>query len=292
MIVDYRYAVVVPSLHRRVYFRELTVRELININKSIMNGHTDQIIMCFDQIIEACCAEKGLLFTLLDKIIILLNIRANSVSTFCEITIVDKEEGGKEFKHTLEVARIINNLLQLPVEYKKTFNIGNEEIVYGIPLQPVENVNIIVPADYIHSISVNGEILTGLNKADTQTIVDNLDIEFFNQVKAYAVKIHDTFKQYPLYIVTSPFDKTRELIRQTMSIDFTLYDLIKMLFTENLNNLYRSIYNFSQILRIAPQYVEQLPPVEKDLLWSYHIRDEKDAEMRKSMNTKTGSFQP
>ena len=81
-------------------------------------------------------------------------------------------------------------------------------------------------------------------------------------------------------------------ISQNMSINYDMYDLLKMLFTENLHNLYRSIYSFNRQLNISPEYTEQLIPVEKDLLWGYYIKDCNDEAERKKATTKTGTFTP
>ena len=75
-----------------------------------------------------------------------------------------------------------------------------------------------------------------------------------------------------------------------MPLDFTIYDILKMLFTENLHNLYHTIYDFNQILHIDPKYTESLIPAEKTLLWGYYLKEQKDAEASKISKQKTGLF--
>lgn len=292
-MVNYYFKVYVPSLARRVSFKEITIRDFININKSILNNDYGEIIECFDLIIKECCIEKTLIFTLIDKVVILLAIRAYSVSTFCEIKINDKEEA-KEFDHKLELNQLIDALLRIPVDHKKTIKLGIGEIDYGVPFYPVKDVNIIAVADYIHCIRQGDQILIDSvsNRDDIQLMVDNLDTEVFVTISDYAKELNGKFQLNPLYTIKSPWNPSREIIKQKMSLDFSMYDLLKMLFTENLHNLYRTIYNFNQSLNVSPLYTENLIPVEKDLIWGYYIKDQRDAEASKQSNTKTGKFTP
>jgi hypothetical protein len=292
-MVAYYFKVYVPSLGRRVSFREINIRDWININKSIINNDYGEVVECFDAIIRECCIESGILFTLLDKVVILLAIRAYSISNFCDIKIRDKDED-KEFEHKLELNGLLDSLLRLPIEHKKVVTVNEVTIEYGVPLYPVKDANVVSVADYIHCIKKNDQVLIdNTNSRDEmQEIVNNLDMEMFTEVTDYAKGLNRVFQENPLYVIRSPYNQTRELISQKMLLDFTMYDLLKMLFTENLHNLYRSIYTFNQQLNISPDYTERLIPVEKDLLWGYYIKDQRDAEAAKASKQKTGSFIP
>lgn len=292
-MVNYYFKVYIPSMGRRISFREITIRDLININKSIINNDYGEVVECFDLIINECCIEKNLRFTLIDKIIILLAIRAYSVSTFCIVKITDSEEG-KDFDYQLEVNNLLDGILRIPVEHKKVFEINKIVVEYGVPFYPVKDSNNVIVANYIHTIKHDDQVLIdGNNSSDEiQQIVDSLDFDIHTEVTNYAKYLNETFQSHPLYIIKSPYNPSRELVNQKMSLDFVMYDLLKMLFTENLHNLYRSIYNFNQTLNIQPMYTENMIPVEKDLFWGYYIKDQRDAEAAKASNTKTGSFQP
>jgi hypothetical protein len=292
-MVAYYFKVYVPSLGRRVSFREINIRDWININKSIINNDYGEVVECFDLIIKECCLETGILFTLLDKVVVLLAIRAYSISNFCDIKIRDKDED-KEFEHKLEINGLLDSLLRLPIEHKKAVTVNEVTIEYGIPLYPVKDANVVSVADYIHCIKKDDQVLIDntSSRDEMQAIVDNLDMDMFNEVTKYAKELNHTFQENPLYIIRSPYNQTRELISQKMLLDFTMYDLLKMLFTENLHNLYRSIYTFNQQLNISPEYTERLIPVEKDLLWGYYIKDQRDAEAAKASKQKSGSFVP
>lgn len=293
MGIHYHYKVYVPSLQRKVSFRDINVRDLININKSILNDNTDEIIECFDHIIEDCCHEKGLMFTLLDKAIILLNIRASSIGVFCKLTITDNEEQ-KEFEYTLELFPLIEAISHIDVDVRREFQSGDITIVYGVPLNPVQDVNDIKIQDYIHYIKHKDEILVDFraSKEDLLQIVENIDFEFYNVVKTYVADIHKEFNEKPLYVIPSPFNRARTLVSQKMTIDFGFYELVKMLFKENLHNMYRVLYNFNQSLNISPDVTERMVPVEKDLLWGYHLKEQRDAKNKEQSNTRGTPFTP
>lgn len=122
--------------------------------------------------------------------------------------------------------------------------------------------------------------------------MNSVDVKVYQDINVYAKQLVDAINTHPIYIIKSPWDTSRLLISQNMSINYDMYDLLKMLFTENLHNLYRSIYSFNRQLNISPEYTEQLIPVEKDLLWGYYIKDCNDEAERKKATTKTGTFTP
>ncbi len=225
-MVSYYFKVYIPSLDRRVSFHEINIRDWININKSILNNDYGEIIECFDLIINSSCIEKGLPFTLVDKVVILLAIRAYSISTFFDIKINDKDEQ-KDFDHKLEVNQILDSILRLPIVHKKTIDLSSVSIEYGIPFYPVKDANIINVADYIHCIRAEDKILVNHEtpRSDVQQIVDSLDIQMFSQVSEYARDVNQVFQKNPLYVIKSPWNTTRELIKQKMMLDFTMYDL-------------------------------------------------------------------
>jgi hypothetical protein len=283
-MLNYNYQVFVPSLKRNVAFRELSLREVINVNKTIINNDIHETVACFNRVVEECCQEKGLVFNLLDKMTILLSIRSYSISTFCEITINDPDHT-QDFKHVLEVNNLINALTTMPVDDHRVLTIGKINIEYGIPYNPTHR-EIVQVADYIHRVTSEDDVFIDHNSSqeDKDQFVGQIDIKMFNEIVEYARYLVKTFNDCPLYIVKSPFTG-KEVVRQQMSLATPLYDLLKMLFTENLHNLYRSIYNFNQTLHISPLYTENITITEKDLLWSYHLKDEQEKERSKQMNT-------
>lgn len=293
-MVPYHFKVYIPSLNRKVLFHDITIRDWININKSIINNDYEEIINCFDLIIQECCIEKNLIFTILDKLIILLSIRSYSISTFCTLKITDKIED-KEFDYTLELNSLIDTLNNIPLIHKNTVDVNDLVIEYGIPIYPINDSNIILPSEYIHCIRYNGEIIISRdvnNLDDINQIMNFVDVKVYQDINVYAKQLVDAINTHPIYIIKSPWDTSRLLISQNMSINYDMYDLLKMLFTENLHNLYRSIYSFNRQLNISPEYTEQLIPVEKDLLWGYYIKDCNDEAERKKATTKTGTFTP
>lgn len=293
-MVPYHFKVYIPSLSRKVLFHDINIRDWININKSIINNDYEEVISCFDLIIHECCLEKDLIFTVLDKLIILLSIRSYSISTFCTLKIKDKIED-KEFDYNLELNSLINTLNQIPIIHRKTVDINGLVIEYGIPIYPINNSNIILPSEYIHDIKYRDQVLISReinNLEDINQIMNSVDVSLYQEINSYAKQLIDIINNNPIYIINSPWDTSRVLINQNMSINYDMYDLLKMLFTENLHNLYRSIYSFNRQLNISPEYTEQLIPVEKDLLWGYYIKDCNDESERKRSNTKNGSFVP
>lgn len=292
-MVHYYFKLFIPSISRKVSFRDITIRDWININKSILNNDYDELIECFDLIIDSCCIEQGLQFTLLDKIIILLSIRSFSISNFCTVTIKDNEVN-EDFNHQLELNNIINALYNLPIEHAKTVLFNNVKVTYGLPCIPLKNTTTIDVSKYIHSICVDDtEIVNKLtSEEDKQLIINTLDVQLFYTIIDYAKKLNEIFIANPLYVITSPWSHNKILVNQRMSMDLSMYDLLKLLYTENLHTLYRAIYKFNQELKIPPSYTENLIPVEKDLLWGYFIKDQRDAEAEKMSKTKTGSFVP
>lgn len=290
-MIDYQFQVFIPSLGYPLFFREVTMRDWININKSIIGDNPYEIVNCFEQILlKAINTKEKVLFTLHDKIIILLAIRAFSIGNFSELNITDNISKS-EFKYTLEINDLLSNLQKLPIKTKDVFHFNGMSVQYGVPLFPLARSDTIKCTDYIHCIYRDDEIIMdNINdQKEIQEIINQFDINLVKTITTYAKELNDLIIKDPLYTIKHPTEG-HIVIERYMSFDFELYDFIKLLFTENLHALYKSIYQFNQVLHISPEYIESLPPVEKDLLWGYYLKEQKDAEMakiQKSTNTFT-----
>ena len=66
------------------------------------------------------------------------------------------------------------------------------------------------------------------------------------------------------------------------------YEFLKLIFRENLHRIYRDIYDLVRVLKFTPEYVENMSPAERDLMWVYYKNDEK--EKQKLQNAKKQSI--
>jgi hypothetical protein len=57
------------------------------------------------------------------------------------------------------------------------------------------------------------------------------------------------------------------------------------LFTDNLHNILQEIYRLVKHAGFAPDYVEQLNPMERNLYWAYYLQEMQEASKQDGQYT-------
>lgn len=114
------YEVYVPSLKKNVMFRQLNTSQQKRLIKAIIDSpaYNTEFIFTLKKIIEENCAEKVDIneFTILDKMIIAIKMRANSIDNMLELTFELPKE--KDQKESTKIVRTINlnDLVELKLQ--------------------------------------------------------------------------------------------------------------------------------------------------------------------------------
>jgi hypothetical protein len=97
----------------------------------------------------------------------------------------------------------------------------------------------------------------------------------------HLLKVEENNTNCKLLSIYSPFSK-QVAVETPLSIDTNiLREFCKLLFTDDLNNIYQLTFNLVSSLGFNGEYIESLPPAEMYLYWALHLQKEnqqKEAE--------------
>lgn len=290
---NFYYGVYLPSLARKVYFKELDICQLKVIIKTILNSDDTALSLCFNEIVKANCKEDAskLDLTTLDRFIALLNMRVVSMGGSQKLQ-VTCEETQKIFSISYDYNQLITQLEETVLDKPKSSYQNGITVEFGLPLAArsfsTENVEFNKLVNSIRCIKI-GETeynLATLDFYDLTRIIENLPRVLTNDILEYLELQEIKINKVNFLNVENPF--TFKKIIQLMSFDEAVLNrILKLAFKEDLLTLYKSIYYMVHVLKFTPEYVENMTYNEKQLYWSYYLADEK--EKQKSANNQAPS---
>lgn len=303
------YTAWIPSLSKDIFISELTTRQQKELIKSILSPFnfefTKNSNILLEEVIQSDIDIKSL--TLIDKFLVLLKLRAVSISDKVEYELkCPKCE--KEIKTQTTLSTIINQLnhLDFPFNYGAVY--GNYIISGDLPTIETElafeETNTALPENYgelygeilirdvalfIRDVTISSN--NKLQKLDFGTlpfleryqIVEKFPIKLLQEIWTKIVTIKKSL-EVPLLKVTCPCGA--QVIDSKLSVTTPIYSsFLKSIFNENLHAIYQNIYYMTKILKFTPEYVESMAPGERAIYWGYYNRDMKEQQSKGEKNS-------
>lgn len=286
MSSHFYYGVYLPSIQRKVYFKELTIRQLKAVIKTILNGDDVALSICFNDVIKDNCKEdtSKLALTNIDRFIILLNMRIISIGSSQKVQ-VTCDETKKQFSYTIDYNNITDQLESINLASNITREYGSVTIEYGIPLasrvyqipEDISRYDVITKSIRRLKIGENEYNLSDLDFYSLTRIIESLPKNVSEDILLYLETQENKINQVKYILVTNPY--TEKLIEQSMSLnDNILMKILKLAYKEDLHTLYKSIYYMVHALHFDPSYVEELTVNEKQLHWTFYLADQKEKQ--------------
>lgn len=284
MSQHFYYGVYLPSVQRAVYFRELTIRQLKIIIKSILNGDDTALSMCFNDVIKDNCKEDidAIDLTVLDRFIILLNMRVISIGAEQSLQLTC-DETQKTFTYTINYNDIVAQLEAIKLDSNMTSHYENITIEYGVPLARLSHQ---IPNNLSRYDNLTRAV-RGLKIGDSQFKLVTMDFYSLSRIiESIPKAISDEILVYleaqgnkvnRVKYINSKNPYTDKKIEQSMTLDdIDLLRLLKLAYKEDLHALYKSIYYMVHVLHFDAEYVEKLTVNEKNLLYTFYLADEQE----------------
>lgn len=313
--MKYKYGIYTPSLKREILVSEITTRQQKELVKSIMLSSNYEFIVGLRNVLdENLDYDSTGTLTLLDKMILLLRMRATSIGGNLSYSFVC-DSCKKEIKADIQIVNILKKLLELDipdlVEADETYSIS-----YGIPnieteilLEPLitkelnfnktnlsETYSEVFMKDLLLFIkTVKLQLKDGITEVDLSFQPQEIRQKIIEKLPSKLLrKIWDQIQIIKKQINISLFDINclcgHKIINSTLVIDNAQYTgFLKSVFSDNLHNIYQHIYYMTHWFHFTPEYIESLTPGERDVYWGYFNRDEKKRREAESNSDNVGS---
>ena len=278
-MIDYTFPVLITN-SREVLCKELKNIHYKNIQKLIQNNDNENLCKYFETIVKDLCITKEPL-NYIDKFIILLALRMVSVNGVLEISTKS------EIKNTIQIGTISKTILEnfFPNTTTIKSDENNIKIDIGYPYL-ISNKNLLF--DKIHTIEIDGKrvALNLISQEERDQILSLIPASISKTILKEIKKTKD-YKQIKLF--TYFYDEGKKA-DYYFSFDSTKnFDLLKMIFSDSLQNCYYYEYICVSKLHISLyDYLHYMTPVESILqikTLSREIKEQNDAQKKAAQTT-------
>lgn len=288
------YSIKLPGFNKEVWVKEITCRSYKDLIKSLYNKDDSSFIIHSNNLVEQIA--PGLLqggLNIIDKIILLVNARAVSINPDLKLKAICSTTKN-EFEYNIALDDIFHKLSDIHYSHQTTIkgitvthSIAKAKDEMYFLEQDIERLFIYQLASCIDKIETNDQSLH-FNTLDFKSrceIVENLPMETTTGVFKFLTVFEESLSKHKLLFVKSPFTED-VVVDVALSVDINmLRSFCKLLFTDDLNNIYRLCLNLVTDLGFTGEYVENMPPAEMYLYWAIHLQKEKQREdATKSVN--------
>jgi len=235
----FTYTAFLPSLKKSVRLKELPFSEFKQLCKLIANKNDQHITDAFDNLVNELCLDDLTDITFLDKLIILLTVRAMCIKTQLELTIKHPETD-KPYNLTFKIYDIIEKIDSADMFNKygrKEVQYNNIKIVYGIPSQfyfktESEKISSLIKHIYINGVDCVDNI---------DQIIDRLPAIVYKDAKEHLQNIQDEISK--LSLLSVQFNNIEEKIEITPNLfNKSTLDFLKLCYERDLISLYEMEY--------------------------------------------------
>lgn len=292
------FGVYLPTVGRKVYFKELTIGQLKGIVKTILNNDDAALSFCLYDVIKQNCKEDvdSLDLSIIDMFLVLLNMRVVSVGAEQKL-IVTCEETQKTFSVNVNYNQIVDQIEKIQFVTPDPLTKNGVTVEFGLPLAvqnfSTENLEFNRISSSIRGIKIGPleHKISTLDLYNVTRIIDYLPRSLFEDILKYLEQEEKKINTVKFINAENPF--TNKKIEQSLSLDHhEVIRILKIALKEDLMTLYKSIHYMIRILHYSGDYVENMTVNEQQLHWSFYLADEAEKKKAASNNKTPGPSLP
>lgn len=295
------YSVFLPGLNETVWLKEINSKSYRELIKSLFNTDSSSFILHSNNLIEEICpglVKKQL--NIIDKLIVLVNARAVCISPDLKIQVTCPITE-KQFEYNIKLDTIFDTLNN--VKYKNLISYNNINVecsivkakdeVYFLE-KDREKLFLYQIASCIDKIAVKEKCIefVSLSMEERIAVIENLPSQIAMEVLQKLIETEKQLNKTHLLLVNSPYAKT-VAVDIALSTDISiLLHFCKIMFTDDLTNLYKLIFNLIDKAGFSGEYLDTITPAELYLYWSLYLQKvEAENQQVSQGGAKNTSFQ-
>lgn len=282
---------------KNVWVKEITLGQYKTLVKSIYSEDDESFVYHSNLIVQQNLNSNNYSeLSILDKVLILLHLKAISVEPDLKLKI-KCEETNKEFEHVTPIDNLIKSLTLINC----TKNINVDDFIIDVSLIKARDEWVFLEKN-LSSVDIEKFFFYTIVSSIDKVVYKNKTIEFNNLDWEERVQIvsrlpsklsanivnnikeaEKLISQNKLLSVISPFTNKVTLELPLTTNISSLIRFIKLVYTENLTNLYTITYNLINRAGFTGDYLDNITPIESQVYWIYCQKQiEKESEQQNS----------
>ena len=300
--MGFTFNVKLPGFNNRVFrSRELSGALYRDVVKSLYNADDSAFIECLNNTCEYII--PGILqedINVVDKLLLLINARAVCVSPDLKLSVTCFATK-KQFNYTCKLDELYNRLEAL--NYTRVIEIEDFKITHSIIKAQHET--------YFFNAEVNKEQLPyyqiassvdsicikdicaefkGLSINERLKIIENLPVSISSAILKSLQDIEIKLAGQKLLYIKSPFADSVSVDMPVSTDVNALLQICKFIFTDDLTNLYKLLFNLVNYSGFTAEYLDSITPAEQMLYWSYYLKTQQKGESETSAPSQLAGF--
>jgi len=280
-----------------VWVKEITLGQYKTLVKSIYSEDDESFIYHSNVIIqENLNSDNYSEISVIDKVLILLQLKAISVEPDLKLKI-KCEETKREFEHVAPIDSLIKGLVLTDCSkkvYIDDFIIdtslikAKDEHVFlekTLSSTDIEKLFFYTVVSSIDKVTYKNKTIDFTNIAwdERVQIISRLPSKLSASIIDNIKEVEKTISQNKLLSVLSPYTNKIALELPLTTNIASLIRFIKLVYTENLTNLYTISYNLINRAGFSGDYLDSITPVESQVYWIYCQKQmQKESEQENS----------
>ena len=295
------YGIKLPGFNKKIWVNEITSKVYKDLVKSLYNNDTTEFLQHLSYTIEH--VSPGILqggLNVVDKIILLLHMRAICISP--DLNMKAKcTATKKDFDYTVKIEDMLSKLEN--ITYTSTVVYENIQIVHSV-VKCKDEMHFVTAkseemftyqlASCIDTITVNNNTLhfKDIEFKERVEMIERLPLTLASKVFDAVVNVEAELSKIKLLVIPSPFADELVLDLPVSTDTKLLLDFCKLIFNDDLINLYKMNLNLVSKAGFTPEYIDSITPAEQLLYWTLYVKqaqkeqsDSEDASKGKPSNS-------
>jgi hypothetical protein len=263
--VNFLYSCYLPFAKKNALIKELSFNSYKNLVKNITNNNNKSIDILLEDIVRMHVIDLPAC-NFLEKIIILLTIRAVCVSDKLELTL-----GSKNFKQDISIIDFIKKIEDIDLDnfYNKKISLNNDiDITLKIPNQ------LYYEDEYISFIET--VFLNGSEYPVTEEILNNLPANVFIEINEFKRDLEALLSKVCLFMIKNPADLSENIEIFLSSNVQSIFDFLKFIFKRDLLSFYEIEFFLFTKMNMSLEDLDRITPAEIDIYINLFKKDLED----------------
>ncbi len=263
--MNFLYSCYLPFAKKNTLIKELSFNSYKNLVKNITNNNNKSIDILLEDILKTHVVDLPSC-NFLEKIIILLTIRAVCVSDKLELSL-----GSKNFKQDINIIDFIKKIEDINLDnfYNKKISLNdNIDVTLKIPNQ------LYYEDEYISFIET--VLLNGSEYPVTEEILNNLPANVFLEINEFKRDLEAQLSKVCLFKIKNPADLSENIEIFLSANVQSIFDFLKFIFKRDLLSFYEIEFFLFSKMNMSLEDLDRITPAEIDIYINLFKKDLED----------------
>jgi len=283
---EFLYPVYIPSTAEYINAKEVKNKHVVVMSKYIANNDDAGLDSYFHRLLDHITGGfKNL--NKVDKFCVLLTARIVSMGPEIKLTMTC-EKTSQNYNGVIDLNAVLQLVSDVKYNQPRVIRLNKEySVTVGTPTNMFHDTTLTsldMFIDIVQEITIRDQVfdMKKLTLEQKNNIINNIPGVNFKKILQAGNVFYKGFHDLVFFTDKNPHDKDSKEKNYKLGIyDKTMFDLVKMSYNYNLNDMYITMYNLCNVMNFDSKYAFEMTPMETSI---YTQRKAKEIDEQKKAN--------